>query len=158
MKVFLAAPYMLFFSTESGVEPVFRDRINGVLATIQKKNVTVLSAYARENWVADLDEPEDAVNYDFRAIEEADFLIAFIGDKTPSNGVLMEVGFAAAHKKRICIFYKKNLKPFPFLARGLNTWTDTELVEYKNDADAYKKLDKLLEKELGAANYISSIA
>ena len=78
VKIFLAAPYMQYYSPDIGVEPSFHNRISNIVAFIQKKEITVLSAFARENWVAHIDDPEDAVEYDFHGIEIADFIGVFI--------------------------------------------------------------------------------
>ena len=148
MIVFFGAPYMQYFSPEAGVENEHRERIDKMMSVFKNKPITVYSAYARENWVADIDSPEDAVDYDFRAIERADLLIAFLGDTTPSSGVILEIGFAAAQKKRICLFHSTALDALPFLIKGIHIWTEITFIEYTNDEDAYRKLWMLIDNEM----------
>lgn len=148
MVVFFAAPYMQYFSPETGVEIEYRKRIDNILAIFKKKPVTVYSAYAREGWVADIDSPEDAVDYDFRAIEKSDVLIAFLGDTIPSSGVILEIGFAAALKKRIFIFYMTAFDTLPFLVKGLRIWPEIEFIKCDDDYDATRKLSLLINNEL----------
>jgi len=148
VKIFFSAPYMEYFSFDTGMEQNYRDRILKMISIIEEEQITVLSAHIRKSSDINIDTPEDAVKYDFQGIKEADFLIAFIGDDIPSYGVVMEIGFAAALRKRIYLFHHININPFPFLIKGLNIWTETIFIEYLNDFDAEGKLISLLNNEL----------
>jgi nucleoside 2-deoxyribosyltransferase len=147
MKIFLSAPYLQYFSSDAGMNENYRNRMSKIIDVIKEKRITVLSAHIRKSFEVGVDTPEEAVEYDFCGIKNADFLIAFIGDDVPSYGVLMEIGFAAAHKKRIYLFYRATINSLPFLTRGLNIWTETIFVEYLNDGDAKNKLYSLLDNE-----------
>jgi len=148
MKIFFAAPYMQYFSPEVGVDIDYRKRIDNIMSVFKKKPIIVYSAYARENWVADIDSPEDAVDYDFRSIEKSDILIAFLGDTIPSSGVILEIGFAAALKKRIYLFHRTALDALPFLVKGLHIWAEITFIKYDDDSDVYRELSSLIDNEL----------
>ena len=144
MKVFIAAPYMLFFSPNKGIEINHKSRIEEIIKNFSDYHLEVFSAFSRKNWIAELDNPEDAVNFDFHGIESSECLFAFIGDSELSQGALIEIGFAAALNKKIFIFHHVNIPFIPFLINGLHVWTDTVIESYINDDELYEKLILIL--------------
>lgn len=148
MEMFLAAPYMQYFTPATGVELDFQDKVLGLVSAIQRRGVTVLSAFVRENWIADVDNPADAVDYDFRGISRAEFVMAFLENDNPSYGVLVEIGYAAALKKRLYIISRMTQAQAPYLVTGLSAWTEAIAVEYTDDDDLYRKIDTILDNEL----------
>jgi nucleoside 2-deoxyribosyltransferase len=143
MKIFLSAPYTIHIDSDTGlIQDNFRAFLQKIIDYFQNRNIEVVSAHLREEWGADIYTPEKAIVSDFSSIIDVDFIVAYIG-VPPSPGVLMELGFAASLKKRIFIIAKKN-EPIPYLAQGLNEWTQTEFIYFNEISDLFLKCDKLI--------------
>ena len=143
MKIFLAAPYTLCIDKKTGIiKQNHKSWLNDIISFLESKNVEIISAHRRERWGENIYSPEDAIYADFKSLDEVDMLFAFIGNP-PSSGVLMELGYAASRQKKICIFFN-NETPVPYLAQGLNRWTDTAFIEYSNFESLKVEFNKLL--------------
>jgi len=73
----------------------------------------------------------------FMEIDDSDFLIAEL--TTKSIGVGIEIGYAFAKKKPI-IYLRKKYTEYSTTASGSSTYN----VEYENEFDLYKSMEKLL--------------
>jgi len=143
MKMFLSAPYTIHIDSDTGlIQDNFRTFLQEIIDYFQNRGIEVVSAHSREEWGADIYSPNKAIVSDFNSITDVDFLVAYIG-VPPSPGVLMELGFAASKKKRIIILVEKG-ESIPYLAQGLNEWTQTEFIYFDKINDLLSTFDKMI--------------
>jgi nucleoside 2-deoxyribosyltransferase len=143
MKIFFSAPYTSQIDNDTRlIKADFKAWLEELIFFIKSQGVKVISSHIRENWGENIFSPPDAITADFSGIERSDLLVAYVGEPA-SAGVLMELGFAAAIKKKVVIIKEKGSE-LPYFANGLNAWTETEFIEYENNG----QLKELLKQRL----------
>jgi nucleoside 2-deoxyribosyltransferase len=140
-SIFLCAPFTSFISnTSSLIDETYKKWLMQIINYFQRKTNILYNSHIREKWGAEILNPKDALYIDFSEIKITDLVVAYIGDP-PSSGVLMELGFAAALNKPIIIFTEDN-KLIPYFTRGLDGWTDANVIYFNDLNDLFNKLDQ----------------
>lgn len=148
-KVYISAPFR-FFATDE------KNRFYGVLENEEYKRFlerveSKLNKLGYETCLPHRDEgqwgneyilPEDVAEICFKHIESSALMIVFPGK---SRGVHMEVGYAAALRKKIIAFLPEEEGESTLLA-GLGQVTDFKCFRYKSQDEVFKLLDLHLGK------------
>ena len=77
------------------------------------------------------------LDYAFKEIDNADCLLAFVKSKEKSEGMLLEIGYALAKKKKFILAVKKGIDTV-----FLHEMAD-QVIEFENLEELYEKLEKL---------------
>lgn len=148
-KVYISAPFRYFASDEEDrFYGVFQDReYKEFLEKVDHKlkslgYETCLPHRDEGEWGDEYILPEDVAEICFKHIESSSLVIVFPGK---SRGVHMEVGYAAALRKRIVVFLPEG-EGESTLLRGLRKVTDFKCFRYKCQDDVLKLLDVRLRK------------
>jgi nucleoside 2-deoxyribosyltransferase len=94
--IYLAAPFGQWLESETGLISAKRQEIlSGLRESLIAEGANVYSPHYNEGWGRNWLSPDESVHADFRAIQQADGLVAIIGAPA-SIGVAIEVGWASA--------------------------------------------------------------
>lgn len=137
MRIFLAAPFTAMLRTrgrKTSLKTSYRNFIRDSIVGLRSRGHEVFSAHEREAWGSRILEPEKVIKYDFKGIDEADLVLALIGNP-PSPGVQMELGYAAARWKRIILVHEQPFDELPHLTKGLTAFPQNRSVEIRKFSD-----------------------
>lgn len=104
-------------------------RIRMMTESLRQAGHTVNSAIEREEWGKNLMSPTECTPLDFMSVKAADHLIAIL-DRTVSEGVLVELGWASAWGINMTIIIDEALLLSPLVA-GLPTISETHIYPVK---------------------------
>lgn len=147
-KIYIAAPFRAFATEEEnrfyGV--MNNDGYQAFLEEVDRRlrgwgYRTCLPHRDEGEWGENYILPEDIAEICFRHIEESSLVIVFPGK---SRGVHMEIGYAAALRKKIIVFLRK-AEIESTLLRGLGRVTEYECVRY----DSEEMFFELFEQHFG---------
>ena len=74
------------------------------------------------------------MDYSYEELDKSDCLLAFVKSEEKSEGMLLEIGYAIAKKKKFILAIKKDAKTV-FLREMAN-----QIIEFDNLKDLYEKL------------------
>ncbi|KDN84065.1 hypothetical protein ACFV1L_14505 [Kitasatospora sp. NPDC059646] len=115
-RVFLAAPLMrLTGPADSVVTLASRTRLTTLRSTLLRSGAAVYSAHHSDAWTVAGRAPEPRVPSDFRAMQSADLVFAYIGAPL-SAGVSLELGWASALRKPIVLLVDEAITHNPLIA------------------------------------------
>lgn len=143
MKIFVAAPFSDKIDPKTGTTtPDFTNKLKLLLDELRSKRHNVICAHEREQWGLNLDTPDEALDLDFKGIENSDCLVALLGNP-PSPGVQMELGAAIILRKPIICLIKKD-SIVPYLVMGIHRLTKIKYIEYETIKQATQDLINVL--------------
>jgi nucleoside 2-deoxyribosyltransferase len=116
---------------------LFDHEIKSLKEICAKYNIELLVFVDKYNFAGN--EEKVMMETAFRAIDEADFLIAEL--TTKSIGVGIEIGYAHAKEKPIFYLRKKGSE-YSATASGSSDY----IIEYKNETDLRESMEKLLKQ------------
>lgn len=129
-RVFLAAPFTSYLKDGKFDTEKFKE-INFLISFFQNHGFSVFSAHEREKFGQNLMPPEECTVLDFQEMNQCDFVVALIDDK--SFGVSLELGWASALKKPIILYQGKTQNFTTPLIEGISQLTDTIVInDYKS--------------------------
>ncbi|MFJ4096038.1 MULTISPECIES: hypothetical protein [Streptomycetaceae] len=115
-RVFLAAPLMrLTGPADSVVTLASRTRLTTLRTTLLRSGAAVYSAHHSDAWTVAGRAPEPRVPSDFRALQSADLVFAYVGAPL-SAGVSLELGWASALRKPIVLLVDEAITHNPLIA------------------------------------------
>jgi len=115
-RVFLAAPLMrLTGPADSVVTLDSRTRLTTLRTTLLRSGAAVYSAHHSDAWTVAGRAPEPRVPSDFRALQTADLVFAYVGAPL-SAGVSLELGWASALRKPIVLLVDEAITHNPLIA------------------------------------------
>lgn len=132
--LFLAAPYSQWIDplTEL-VHDHHRNRLDRVRRAFMDAGASVFNAHHNEQWGAGWLPALECTAADFRAMQLADAVCAFVGTP-PSGGVAVELGWASALGKPILLVQDRYTKSSP-LINGLASITRADYLEEPEEWD-----------------------
>lgn len=98
--IFLAHPFTSELTADGNISPSTRYRVESLLDGFRASDFLVHCSLEREVWGEKTMSPEILARVDYREIEKSDMLVAF---PQTSQGVCIEIGWAGALGKDICI-------------------------------------------------------
>lgn len=131
MKVFLAMPYSQLCNQKYELKKEYRIFFEKLTAEIKKIGCDYFLAHEREKWGKNYSSAEESTIIDFETIKNAD-LVCVIPGVPASGGVHVELGWASANKRKLCIFLKQNSMYSPMVT-GIHCLTDTKYYYYDNE-------------------------
>lgn len=147
MHVFIAYPFTKLIDENTGeiryCERLFLEKLR---LYIKENGHTVFLAHYRENWGKQLMSANECTPADLYEMKKADLVIAFPGEKIPSGGVMIELGWASILNKKIVLFCDKQTEYSP-LVYGLGTICDVIQVKY-NDEPNIDTVIQIIGKEI----------
>ncbi|SHF58711.1 nucleoside 2-deoxyribosyltransferase [Streptoalloteichus hindustanus] len=120
-RVFLAAPFAQWLSADGVVDSRARRGLTALRQTFLNLGLPVFSAHHNERWGQGWLPPETCVPSDFRAMQTADVVCAYLGTP-PSGGVCLELGWASAMHKPVLLVLDDGARPSQMI-EGLATVT-----------------------------------
>ncbi|WP_457033066.1 hypothetical protein [Kitasatospora sp. P5_F3] len=115
-RVFLAAPLMrLTGPADSVVTLASRTRLTTLRSTLLKSGAAVYSAHHSDAWTVAGRAPEPRVPSDFRALQTADLVFAYVGAPL-SAGVALELGWASSLRKPVVLLVDEAITHNPLIA------------------------------------------
>jgi nucleoside 2-deoxyribosyltransferase len=115
LRVFLAAPFVQFIHPSDGVvDPLWRARISALRDEILAAGHAVFNAHHNEAWGAQGLPPAECVPSDFRGLQAADLVLAYVGSP-PSTGVALELGWASALRKPVVLLLDRDTSYSPMI-------------------------------------------
>ncbi|MER5867412.1 hypothetical protein [Kitasatospora sp. NPDC002040] len=115
-RVFLAAPLMrLTGPADSVVTLASRTRLTTLRSALLKSGAAVYSAHHSDAWTVAGRAPEPRVPSDFRALQTADLVFAYVGAPL-SAGVALELGWASSLRKPIVLLVDEAITHNPLIA------------------------------------------
>ncbi|MFB7662628.1 hypothetical protein ACFC1R_01595 [Kitasatospora sp. NPDC056138] len=115
-RVFLAAPLMrLTGPADSVVTLASRTRLTTLRSTLLRSGAAVYSAHHSDAWTVAGRAPEPRVPSDFRALQTADLVFAYVGAPL-SAGVSLELGWASALRKPVVLLVDEAITHNPLIA------------------------------------------
>ncbi|GAA0661316.1 hypothetical protein GCM10010193_10490 [Kitasatospora atroaurantiaca] len=115
-RVFLAAPLMrLTGPADSVVTLASRTRLTTLRSTLLRSGAAVYSAHHSDAWSVAGRAPEPRVPSDFRALQTADLVFAYVGAPL-SAGVSLELGWASALRKPVVLLVDEAITHNPLIA------------------------------------------
>jgi nucleoside 2-deoxyribosyltransferase len=126
-RVFLAAPFTQFISSDGVVEAPARSQLSTLRAALMANGHSVFLAHEREAWGAELMTPQQCTPLDFAEMQETDVVCAYLGEP-PSYGVHIELGWASALDKPILLLVNSTVAYSP-LVWGLSEMTEVRVLE-----------------------------
>ena len=148
-KVYISAPFRFFATNEEnrfyGViddegYKQFLEKVDSKLKELGYE--TCLPHRDEGKWGEKYILPEDVAEICFKHIESSGLVIVF---PSKSRGVHMEVGYAAALRKKIMVFLAEE-EGESTLLRGLDKVTDFRCLRYKSQDEVFELLDMHLAK------------
>jgi nucleoside 2-deoxyribosyltransferase len=144
-KIYIAAPFRAFATEEE-------DRFYGIMddnsyQTFLEKVDGKLKEWGYKTCLPHRDEgkwgelyilPDDIAEICFKHIESSSLVIVFPGK---SRGVHIEIGYAAALRKKMIVFLRQGEKESTLL-RGLGRVTEYKCLRYNSEEDVFELLDK----------------
>jgi nucleoside 2-deoxyribosyltransferase len=144
-KIYIAAPFRAFATDEedrfygiindSGYQE-FLEKVDDKLKGLGYN--TCLPHRDEGEWGELYILPENIAEICFRHIENSSVVIVFPGK---SRGVHVEIGYAAALRKKIIVFLPEGEKESTLL-KGLGRITEYKCLRYSSEEDIFKLLDK----------------
>lgn|SRR5574344_1827083 len=131
MKVFLAMPYSQLCDQKYELKKEYRLFFEKLTSEIKKMGCDYFLAHEREKWGKNYTSAEESTVIDFGAIKNVD-LVCVIPGVPNSGGVHVEIGWASANKKKLCVFLKKGSSYSPMVT-GIHCLTDTKYHYYENE-------------------------
>jgi nucleoside 2-deoxyribosyltransferase len=120
-RVFLAAPFAQWLSADGVVDSAARRGLTALRQKFLDLGLPVFNAHHNERWGQGWLPPETCVPNDFRAMQTADVVCAYLG--TPaSGGVCLELGWASAMHKPVLLVLDDGAKHSQMI-EGLATVT-----------------------------------
>ncbi len=115
-RVFLAAPLMrLTGPADSVVTLASRTRLTALRSSLLRSGAAVFSAHHSDAWTVDGRAPEPRVPSDYRAMQTADLVFAYVGAPL-SAGVSLELGWGSALRKPIVLLVDEAITHNPLIA------------------------------------------
>ncbi len=124
-----------YFAISYNNRKLFYKEIKSLKTLFNKNNIELLIFVDKYNFKAN--EESIMMETAFKEIDNSDFLIAELSTK--SIGVGIEIGYAFAKKIPI-IYLRKKHAEYSTTASGSSTYN----VDYKNEIDLYKSMEKIL--------------
>ncbi|MEU7478413.1 nucleoside 2-deoxyribosyltransferase [Lentzea sp. NPDC042327] len=132
-RVFLAAPFAQWLAPDGTVDPVARKRLEGLRTAFLDLGLPVFNAHHNEGWGQGWLPPEVCVPNDFRAMQTADVVCAYLG--TPaSGGVCLELGWASAMHKPVLLVLDEGVEHSQ-MVQGLSTTTPVRELVVRDGLD-----------------------
>lgn len=105
MKIFIAAPFTNEIDVNTGkVSDEYRSKLETLIKPLRNKGFDVFLALEREGWGEGVMPPHICTVLDFKEMQEADLVIAILGNPL-SHGVHVELGWASAMSKSCIILH-----------------------------------------------------
>lgn len=115
-RIFLAAPLMrLTGPADSVVTLASRTRLTTLRTTLLRSGAAVYSAHHSDAWTVAGRAPEPRVPSDFRAVQTADLVFAYVGAPL-SAGVSLELGWGSALRKPVVLLMDEAITYNPLIA------------------------------------------
>lgn len=115
-RVFLAAPLMRLTGTADSVVTLSsRTRLTALRAALLCSGAAVFSAHHSDAWTVAGRVPEPRVPSDYRAMQSADLVLAYVGAPL-SAGVSLELGWASALRKPVVLLVEEAVTYNPLIA------------------------------------------
>lgn len=131
MKVFLAMPYSQLCDNNYELKTEYKIFFEKLTTELKKLGCDYFLAHEREKWGKSYSSAEESTMIDFETIKNVD-LVYIIPGVPNSGGVHVEIGWASANKKKLCIFLKKDF-PYSPMVTGIHCLTDTKYDYYEKD-------------------------
>lgn len=147
MKYFLAFPFSQYCKDGNPLNDEIKKLLENVRNTIIRCNGKVFLAHYREKWGEEIMAPSVCTPLDFEEMRNTDCVLAFPGAPI-SGGVHIELGWASAMKKRICLFLQQGEDYSP-LVYGLSMLTEVELVFFSSIGELDEKICRRVLKDSG---------
>jgi nucleoside 2-deoxyribosyltransferase len=138
VKVFLSAALTNKLTAKGVIETDHRRCLETIIQVLQRDGHEVSSAHVREQWGANIYDPEDAVYEDLVGIQACDVLVV-LWDDTPTFGVPLEMGLAIAWGKPIVQLFRSD-KDIPYLDLGLRRVVPFVPIEWSEPKEGLRKL------------------
>lgn len=129
MKYFLVFPFSQYINGQQ-INDEVKSLLESVRNTIISNNCEVFLAHYREKWGQELMSSSVCTPLDFEEMRNADCVLAFPGAPI-SGGVHIELGWASAMNKRICLFLQSGVDYSPLVC-GLSMITQTNIVFFSS--------------------------
>ena len=151
MRIFLAAPFTSKIDpVTQRIEQCYRLWLESIISELMKSGHIVVNAHVREEWGARLEPPEKAVCNDFSSVRDCDLVVAYLGNP-PSDGVQMELGFAAAFERPIILIHEAE-SSVPYLVNGLGARTRFSKLSFRDEDQLLGQLNQMTRTLEDAAN------
>lgn len=125
-RIFICTPITQALDRRTGLLRMrTATRISRVAEALRAENHDIFLAIDREKWGKAIMPPDQCTRLDFDGLQAADHIVAIFGD-APSEGLIMELGWASALKRRITILGDENAQYSP-LVQGLATICDARI-------------------------------
>lgn len=149
MKIFFAIPYSQLCDEHYVVRKNYREFLEKLIQSTKQLGCDYFLAHERENWGKQYTSDVESTQIDFTTIKDAD-LICVIPGIPHSGGVHVELGWAAANKKKLRIFLQKGYTYSPMVT-GIHKLTDTKYYYYNDDfgPDLLNLMINCIKEELG---------
>jgi len=132
MKIFFAAPFTSLLSANLGFSSYHQQLFEAVLNALTASGHRVFSAHVREEWGKKLLTAEQLVPDDYKALLDADLVLTHLVEPI-SQGVLIELGWASAHRKPI-VLITKSAESYSPMIYGLRMLTNVWPVNFEGGA------------------------
>lgn len=150
MNIFLAAPFTgKIDPVTQRIEQSYRSWLESIISKLVKSGHIVTNAHMREEWGAKLEPPEKAIRNDFSLVRDCDLVVAYLGNP-PSDGVQMELGFAATFGKPIILICEAECS-VPYLVDGLGALTQFSKLSFRDRDHLLEQLNEVIRTFQNAA-------
>lgn len=148
-RIYISAPFRRFTNDIENrfygefTNSCYRDFLEGVDTHLRKLGYETCLPHRDEGmWGSTYITPEDIAEICFSRIRECDIVVCF---PDRSRGVHLEIGYAAALRKRILIYLPDSDKESTLMT-GLDRITDFEISRYMSDDHLFDLIDASLKR------------
>ena len=141
-KAFIAHKFTGFINNSGQVDNRIVQRIISVESLLHENGYETSNPMRREEWGKDLLPSDISTPMYLEGIKESDLVVAFPYD---SGSVHIELGWATVLHKPVILLLDKKCSFSP-LVHGLRKIAPVKVVEYANEDEIVRKLDKALKE------------